>query len=64
MLFSLLPAVDFETDALIQQTIRRAFVGVTVLTIAHRIQTILDYDRIMVLEQVRANSLRLIVEIV
>jgi len=44
-------AVDFETDALIQRTLRLAFVGVTVLTIAHRIQTILDYDKIMVLDQ-------------
>jgi len=42
--------VDFETDELIQKTIRREFVNVTVLTIAHRINTIMDYDRVIVLD--------------
>lgn len=46
-------AVDMETDELIQQTIRREFAGSTILTIAHRLNTILDYDRILVLEQGR-----------
>lgn len=46
-------AVDLETDALIQQTIRREFSNSTILTIAHRLNTILDYDRILVLEQGR-----------
>ncbi|XP_064490303.1 multidrug resistance-associated protein 1-like isoform X2 [Ornithodoros turicata] len=44
-------AVDMETDVLIQQTIRKEFVGCTVLTIAHRLNTIMDYDRILVLER-------------
>lgn len=44
-------AVDLETDDLIQDTIRKEFVGCTVLTIAHRLNTILDYDRIMVLDK-------------
>ncbi|VDO48841.1 unnamed protein product [Haemonchus placei] len=38
-------AVDIGTDALIQRTIKREFSGSTVLTIAHRISTIMDYDR-------------------
>lgn len=46
-------AVDMETDELIQQTIRREFEGSTILTIAHRLNTIMDYDRILLLEQGR-----------
>ena len=38
-------AVDLETDELIQQTIRREFADRTVFTIAHRLNTIMDYDR-------------------
>ncbi len=44
-------AVDLETDDLIQATIRKEFKGCTVLTIAHRLNTILDYDKIMVLDK-------------
>ena len=37
-------AVDLETDDLIQKTIRTEFVDSTVITIAHRLNTIMDYD--------------------
>lgn len=42
--------VDPTTDAIIQTTIRREFKHCTVITIAHRLETILDCDRIMVLD--------------
>ncbi|KAK8778645.1 hypothetical protein V5799_020014, partial [Amblyomma americanum] len=38
-------AVDMETDDLIQATIRREFTDCTIITIAHRLNTVLDYDR-------------------
>ena len=38
-------AVDLETDDLIQKTIRSEFRECTVITIAHRLNTIMDYDR-------------------
>lgn len=38
-------AVDHETDALIQETIRSEFRECTVLTVAHRINTIIDSDK-------------------
>jgi ABC-type multidrug transport system fused ATPase/permease subunit len=44
-------AIDLETDDLIQQTIRREFADCTILTIAHRLNTIMDSDRVMVLDK-------------
>ena len=38
-------AVDLETDDLIQNTIRTEFSSCTVLSIAHRLNTVMDYDR-------------------
>merc|ERR1712151_622705 len=43
-------AVDAATDAAIQRAIRRCFKGASSLTIAHRLDTILDSDRIMVMD--------------
>lgn len=44
-------AIDLETDDLIQKTIRKQFRECTVLTIAHKLNTIMDSDRIVVLDQ-------------
>ncbi|KAG9397719.1 hypothetical protein AC1031_019163 [Aphanomyces cochlioides] len=43
--------VDLATDQLIQTTIQQAFTTETVLTIAHRLDTILHCDRVVVLEK-------------
>lgn len=45
--------VDIQTDFLIQETIKSEFKGCTILTIAHRIKTIINYDRILVLDSGR-----------
>uniref|UniRef100_A0A8D3DSU2 ABC-type glutathione-S-conjugate transporter n=1 Tax=Scophthalmus maximus TaxID=52904 RepID=A0A8D3DSU2_SCOMX len=44
-------AVDLETDTLIQSTIRTQFEDCTVLTIAHRLNTIMDYTRVIVMDR-------------
>ncbi|CAL8388552.1 unnamed protein product [Arctogadus glacialis] len=44
-------AVDLETDTLIQSTIRTQFEDCTVLTIAHRLNTIMDYTRVIVMDK-------------
>ncbi|KAF9323833.1 hypothetical protein BG006_001111 [Podila minutissima] len=46
-------AIDIETDNAIQRALRREFSNCTVLTIAHRINTIMDSDRILVLDHGR-----------
>ncbi|KAK4668437.1 ATP-binding cassette glutathione S-conjugate transporter ycf1 [Podospora pseudoanserina] len=45
-------AVDVQTDALLQNTLRGPlFANRTIITVAHRINTILDSDRVVVLER-------------
>ncbi|KZV79566.1 P-loop containing nucleoside triphosphate hydrolase protein, partial [Exidia glandulosa HHB12029] len=43
-------SVDFDTDRKIQTAIRTQFKNSILLTIAHRLHTIIDYDRVLVLE--------------
>ncbi|KAL6450072.1 YOR1 Oligomycin resistance ATP-dependent permease YOR1 [Candida maltosa Xu316] len=43
-------SVDYHTDAKIQETIAREFGDCTILTIAHRLKTIINYDKILVLD--------------
>ncbi|KAJ6552953.1 multidrug resistance-associated ABC transporter [Mycena capillaripes] len=44
-------SVDYATDELIGKTIRHEFKASTILTIAHRLRTVIDYDKIMLLDQ-------------
>ncbi|XP_059020457.1 multidrug resistance-associated protein 1-like isoform X3 [Mustela lutreola] len=46
-------SIDFETDTLVQTTIRKEFSDCTVLTIAHRLHSIIDSDRVLVLDSGR-----------
>ena len=42
-------SVDFATDEAIQKAIRAEFKSSTLLTIAHRLSSVIDYDRLLVL---------------
>ena len=42
-------SVDYETDAGIQSVLRKELKGSTLITIAHRLRTIIDYDRVIVM---------------
>jgi ATP-binding cassette subfamily C (CFTR/MRP) protein 4 len=45
--------VDPQTDSLIQRTIRTKFAPCTVLTVAHRLNTIMDSDKVLVMDKGR-----------
>ena len=45
--------MDYKTDHLIQEAIRKSFKDSTVLTIAHRLNTIMDYDKVLVIDKGR-----------
>ncbi|THH27072.1 hypothetical protein EUX98_g7110, partial [Antrodiella citrinella] len=44
-------SIDFATDAKIQATIREEFGDSLLLTVAHRLRTVIDYDRLLVLDK-------------
>jgi ABC-type multidrug transport system fused ATPase/permease subunit len=44
-------SIDFEMDEMIQRTIATEFADCTIICIAHRIKTVVEYDRILVLDQ-------------
>jgi len=46
-------SVDFDTDARVQETVRSAFADSTTITIAHRLNGIMDADRVLVLDKGR-----------
>ncbi|ESX02077.1 ABC-type multidrug transport system [Ogataea parapolymorpha DL-1] len=46
-------SVDYETDARVQATIVREFSHCTILCIAHRLKTIVNYDKILVMDKGR-----------
>lgn len=50
-------SIDFESDARIQQAMVRGFRGKTLLCIAHRLKTIIGYDRVCVIEDGRVLEL-------
>jgi len=48
--------VDLQTDNFIQEKLKTSFEGCTVLVIAHRLATIIDSDRVLVMDKGRAKE--------
>ena len=48
--------VDSGTDRLIQRSIRRQFAQATVITVAHRLHSVIDSDRVLVRVQTEAGT--------
>lgn len=57
-------SVDFQTDKAIQKTIATEFADCTILCIAHRLHTVIEYDRILVLDQGQVVEFARFVEII
>lgn len=51
-------SVDRVTDGLMQEVIRKEFEGRTVIAIAHGLETILDFDRVVVMDKGRVVEVR------
>ncbi|KAF5176353.1 Multidrug resistance abc transporter atp-binding and permease protein [Thalictrum thalictroides] len=49
-------SVDSQTDAVIQKIIREEFYGCTIISIAHRIPTVMDCDKVLVIDSGRAGE--------
>jgi ABC-type multidrug transport system fused ATPase/permease subunit len=49
-------SVDIETDACIQRSLRRDFGPATIVTVAHRLATVMDYDRVCVMDAGRVKE--------
>merc|ERR1712166_1630359 len=49
-------SIDGETDAFIQKMIRTRFPNTTLVTIAHRLNTVMDYDCVLVMDNGRASE--------
>jgi ABC-type multidrug transport system fused ATPase/permease subunit len=52
-------SVDAQTDAVIQRTIHKQFANCTVISVAHRIPTVMDSNKVLVLDAGASSSLSL-----